>query len=807
MKYLFAILFLCFNLCLLGQPNSFSRVKIQLTPNQGIENLAEMGLDVDHGIYAKGRFFIGEFSATELERIQAAGFATETLVADLQAHLHEMNAHGSDEVNFRSGHCDEGGETIEYNYETPENFTLGNQAGFYTYEEMLAILDDMVAQYPHLISPRTPVGDILTHNNNPIYWLQISDNPNVEEADEPQVLYTALHHAREPNSLSQMIFYMWYLLERYDSDEEIKYLVDNTAMYFIPCVNPDGYIYNQSTNPDGGGFWRKNRRQNEDGSFGVDLNRNYGYEWGFDDAGSSPNPESSTYRGPEAFSEPETQAVRDFCEAHDFKIALNYHTFGNLLIYPWGFSDTPTEDAPIFNGFAEAMTRENDFLAGTGTQTVGYVVNGDSDDWMYGETNSKNTIYAMTPEVGPGDFGFWPPATAIETLCKSALLQNLTTAHLVHNFGAVEDLSGKFISEIENELSISVKRYGLADGGLTVSLTALSDNVANTGTPKTYNLEQNQIVEDMLHFTLSEDISIGEEVVLLLSIDNGIINISDTLQKLYLTTEVLVGDVSDDFETHWTPSTELSWNATTEDFYSSPSSITDSPNGNYPNNVISLVTMNASASIVEVDRAFLRFWAKWEIESRFDYAQLQLSVNDGESFFPICTDYTKTGSQWQDFEEPIYDGVQNEWIKEEVDITEYLILEEEPKIKIRFLMASDGFVEQDGFYFDDVEIVVNSSEVSTVIPIKKEDFIIYQARPNPAANYALIEIDAKEVSMQEAQLEVFNILGQAVLQKTLAETREQTIRLNTTNWTNGLYFYQIRWKDKVSSAKRLTITK
>ena len=72
---------------------------------------------------------------------------------------------------------------------------------------------------------------------------------------------------------------MWYLLENYATNADIKATVDNTELFFVPCVNPDGYVYNQTTNPNGGGMWRKNRRNNGT-SFGVDINRNYGYNWG-----------------------------------------------------------------------------------------------------------------------------------------------------------------------------------------------------------------------------------------------------------------------------------------------------------------------------------------------------------------------------------------------------------------------------------------------------------------------------------------------------------------------------------------------
>lgn len=354
-----------------------SRAKIELSPEQNLFLLARLGIDVSHGEYAAGRHFTSEFSAQELAKIQAAGFSSTILVKDVQAWLVEENSKPiSTETAKRNTSCL---TTAGSSYQTPQNFTLGSMAGYYTYAELLDILDDMAAQYPDIISVKQSIGSITTHEGRPIYWVKISDHHGVDEA-EPEVFYNAVHHAREPAGLMQLVHYMWYLLENYATDPEVKYLVDNTEMYFIPCINPDGYVYNQTTNPNGGGFWRKNRREHGGGDFGVDLNRNYGFQWGFDDTGSSPNPTSNTYRGASAFSEPETQAVRDFCNQHNFLITLNYHTYGNLLIYPWGYSDSPTPDAVTFNNAASVMINENGYTAGTGTETVGYIVNGDSDD-------------------------------------------------------------------------------------------------------------------------------------------------------------------------------------------------------------------------------------------------------------------------------------------------------------------------------------------------------------------------------------------------------------------------------------------
>ena len=178
----------------------------------------------------------------------------------------------------------------------------------YTFDEVLIELDSMRLLYPSLISAKQSIGTSIEGKD--IWIVRISDNPDVDE-QEPEVLYTALHHAREPQSMMTLMYFMYYLLENYGTDPEATFLVENRELYFVPVLNVDGYLYNQQTNPNGGGFWRKNRHNNGDGSFGVDLNRNYGYQWGYDNTGSSPNPSNNTYRGTAPFSEPETQAIRD----------------------------------------------------------------------------------------------------------------------------------------------------------------------------------------------------------------------------------------------------------------------------------------------------------------------------------------------------------------------------------------------------------------------------------------------------------------------------------------------------------------
>ncbi|MEM9821118.1 MAG: M14 family metallopeptidase, partial [Bacteroidota bacterium] len=453
---------------------AYSRVKIDLTTTT-IQRVAQLGLEADHGEYAKGRHLINDYSKREIELLKANGIAYEILIEDVKAHYVQQNLEGHEhhhqhQVAVRNvDNCDGSlGTGPQYNYTTPVNYQYGSMGGYQTYDELLVTLDQMAALYPNLISVKQPIGDIVTHEDRPIYWLRISDNPTVNE-DEPEVLYTALHHAREANSLSQLVFYMWYLLENYETDEEIKYLVDHTEMYFVPCVNPDGYIYNEQTDPNGGGLWRKNRYAEGGQVYGVDLNRNYDYQWAADDIGSSNDPNTNTYRGTAGFSEPETQAIRDFCNQHQFKICLNYHTHGNLLIYPWGYNDQITNDHATFLAFSDLMLSENNFSPGTPIQTVGYTVNGVSDDWMYGETSTKPPIFSFTPEVGPSNLGFWPPQTAIDQLNKSALLLNLTTAHLLLNYGEAEEVDpSNYLAGLDGNLTLNLKKYGLLGGDLSL---------------------------------------------------------------------------------------------------------------------------------------------------------------------------------------------------------------------------------------------------------------------------------------------------------------------------------------------------
>ena len=780
----FLILFLL-SLSVFASAQQYSRVKIFLDKEHSLQGLTQLGLDTDHGQHQPQKYFTGEFSQEELSLIRSHGFATEILIEDLEAYLHELNESGITPERSQP-FCDD--EYLPTQYQTPANYTFGSMGGYFTYQEMLDILDDMATQYPAIFKARQPITTAYsTHEGRPVFWVKISDNPDVNETGEPEILYTGVHHAREPNSLSQMVFYMWYLLENYDTDEEVKYLVDNVEMYFVPCLNPDGYIYNETTNPAGGGFWRKNMRDNGDGTTGVDLNRNYGYEWGYNNIGSSPSTGSATYRGPGPFSEPETQMIKEFCESHQFQIALNYHTYGNLLIYPFGYTDSETPDHPTFSQFSSWLNRDNNYLSGFGSQTVGYNVNGSSDDWMYGEMTTKGKIFSFTPEVGPGTYGFWPPQSAIDGLNKECMTLNLTAAHLPLNYGILTPYGDRFISTQTGVVFFSLKKLGLAPGALTVSLEPLTENVATVGSATSYGMFHLEELAGQIPFSLKSDIQEGDTIRFNIVLDNGLYQNRHPVERIYtLGAATAFFDDGSQLD-NW--SATGGWDVTNEYFYSAPTSLTDSPGLNYgPNTISEIVTQQTvKLNSVDVNHVYLTYWTKWDIEENEDYAQVLVSVN-GSAFVPLCGKYTEAGKIQQAFDEPVYDGTQPVWVKEEIDLTDWLNLDDSVAFNFAFRLFSDEAVEADGFYFDDLEIViVGEPTVSSVHFTDVSDFKL-STRPNPARDFVIIDLAGETKNRGSLNLQVFNPLGQLVCSRTV---QGQTIKLDTGGWLPGIYQYRL----------------
>ncbi len=765
-----------------------SRVTFPIDGQQTLRDLARAGIDLTHGHGSLRDAFTTELQDFELARLKESGIRFTVDIPDLSAH--RKQAQGDSRGGGALGCQDH-----DFNQDVPKNFELGAVGGFFSFSEILDQLDVMQFYYPHLISVRRPIGNFKTWQNRSIFWVRISDNPETDE-EEPELLYTGLHHAREFVSLSQTIYYMWYLLENYDKDPVIKQILNNTELYFVPVVNPDGLEYNvDGYDPVEQLFThnhRKNMRDNNlDGSFdpsedGVDLNRNYGHEWGIDDEGSSGNPGSDTYRGPSPFSEPETKAIEFFCNAHEFKIALNAHSYGNLLIYPWGYNNSHTPDSASFTNYAKLLAKRNSFVFGLGEETVGYVTNGDSDDWMYGEAG----ILAMTPEIGGQDDGFYPLEFRIIPLCQSALEMNLLAARLVNSLVQITDESPRFIHSGSNPLELEFNRFGLLDGEVGITFNALSPYITSVPEPIVLNLQKFEPHSRNLSFTIDSDMPYGSSVKLEIVCQQGEYTFRDTLTKTRADFSILVTDKGD--LSHWDNSSGMHWGITNTEYKSGPVSITDSPQGDYIANANESIQLVQQVDLFQATSAYAQFWTKWDIEDDYDYVVFQAST-DGENWENLCGEQSRLGSIFQLYEEPIYDGRQTDWVFETTDLSSYI----GQTIQLRFLLISDGFVHKDGFYFDDFRVIIIQEEpVATQDP----DPAAFSVSPNPAQNRLTI----RTPELLSPSLAVYNSMGQLMYQ---SGTIGATFDVDASTWPAGLYSCAILSDHKMVYRRSVSIVR
>lgn len=284
---------------------------------------------------------------------------------------------------------------------------------FHDYQEVESEINRLVSQHPDLVS-RISIGKSLEGRD--LIGVRISASPLPDSL--PTAIFVGCHHAREHLSVEVPLLFIKHLAESYSKDARVARLLGEREVWVVPMLNPDGAEYDIATGSYR--YWRKNRRNNKDGTFGVDLNRNYGAYWG--GPGSSGNTASDIYRGSSAFSEPETAAVRDFVRNRkNATVLLSFHTFSELILWPWGYTDdviSNDKDRAVFEKMGETMAQWNHYTPQKSSEL--YVTSGDTTDWAYDELK----MFAFTFELSPssmGGGGFYPGAAAIEPTFKANL--------------------------------------------------------------------------------------------------------------------------------------------------------------------------------------------------------------------------------------------------------------------------------------------------------------------------------------------------------------------------------------------------
>lgn len=340
-----------------------------------------------------------------------------------------------------------------------------NIAGFGVWE-FRSLKDDLFAlaeQYPQIVQVIS-LGQ--SHEGRQIWAIKLSDDVSTEDPTEPDTLFIGGQHAREWIGVEVPFLIAQYLARNYETDARVRRLIDNLEIWIVPMVNPDGHDYTRlDPCPTAPQFycrlWRKNRRDLGNGVFGVDLNRNWSYQWD-SRAGGSRNPQSLTYRGPEPFSEPEIRAIRDLVldPQRHFKAFLDYHSYAQIVGWPWGYSfdppiplseDTrfdPPSDSVEYARLGETMAQliysaqGRTYRACQISLDCPYPAAGVSNDWFYSETGGISFVIELRPDTG--EPGFVLPADQIlptfeENLPAALYLLEQALAELIVRDSALDD--------------------------------------------------------------------------------------------------------------------------------------------------------------------------------------------------------------------------------------------------------------------------------------------------------------------------------------------------------------------------------
>lgn len=589
-------------------------------------------------------------------------------------------------------------------------------------------------------------------NPETIYYVRITGNESTTpENTKPQILFTSMIHSREVSALMNNIYFMWYLIENYNTNDAVKELVDNNELYFVPIVNPDGLRWNEHLSPNGGGMQRKNTRPNTGSNSsstsirGVDLNRNFDYYWGYNNVGSSGSQTSNTYRGPSPSSEPETQIMEDFILSRNFQTAVWNHSYANSVPHPYGgvpSLNSGREDE--FYSWHEEMTRYNRYLYGA---TIFYESNGIPDDWMLGgapdnngSTGSGQAILGTTPEHGSE--GFWPPQTSIIPIAKRSMRISFGTAYYGGKYAKLHDLTQSNIDNTTANLDFGIERIGQTASNFSLTITPISSNIISINAPATQTgmnvLEQRNVSAQI---QLDPSIVANEKIEynVKLSNDNGVIY-DVNYEKYYQPTVLFDHDPDVDGITGWTQSG--GWTLSSADTYTGTNTLRTNGVAPYSNNTTRTLTTTNSYDFSNSTSVVVQYYSKWDIERNYDFVEILGSTDGGNNWQSLCGKYTKpnatsnttshdnkggTSNFQANSMGQIYDGDRRDnWVMEEIAIdaanNSYLLGANNVRFRFRFRTDGSNVSENytttsDGFFIDDFKIISIQIPCQTDVPV------------------------------------------------------------------------------------------
>lgn len=666
-------------------------------------------------------------------------------------------------------------------------FGFGSLGGFWTLAEVKAKLDDMVASDTHnIVADKVDtIGTSL--QGRPIWGLQIGKA--VAGPDTRPVVYlSALTHAREPEGMQNLLYFVDDLLGSYTSDPVSHYLLDSRRIYICPVVNPDGYRFNQqihdTTTSHAFGMWRKNLRDNNNdhrtaAGDGVDINRNYGFKWGIDSIGSSPTTSSDVYRGPSAFSEPETRVQRDIVVALKPIVGASYHTYSDLFVHPWGWTSAGTPDSAKFQEWSDEMTFPNGYTAGPGPRIL-YSVNGEFNDWTYGDTLLKPKAYTWTPEIGSPNDGFWPSPTRIEPLALEMLRSNYTLAGIAGPWVRVTSsritegaLNAGGLAHLELRLR-DIGATGVAGPGLQATLTAVDHEVeclsGAVAYPSLGSLQEANATTGASFLVAAADtVTPGRMLRFKVDItDASGLRCRDTVEVIVGTPTVLSVQAFNDMSALKVVSGP--WGIAVNDSDHVSRYLSDSPGAIYPAGNTGEVWLKNAFDLSKGVHAWALMENRWQFESDFDDGLFEASL-DSVNWTPLAGNATtlSAGTSSAGTGVMAFEGTRWRWHADRFDLSAFAGGPAATRVRLRLRSLSDFGLELDGLNVDSLRVLVYDPALQpapVAVPGDAHPMRVSLAAPSPNPAGSLVRFDFATPDAGALTLEVLDIAGRRVLTHT-----------------------------------------
>ncbi len=585
---------------------------------------------------------------------------------------------------------------VERMVDQVRSLRLEDRGEYHSYSELTTDMAAWASAYPS-ITELISIGESVYGRE--IWAMKITDNPGVEEF-EPEIQWIGAHHGDETISVEVCYYMIDHLLTNYGTDPQVTWLVDEREIWIVPMFNPDGHTSGSRYNGNG-----------------VDLNRGYLCPCGCN-AGS-------------AMAQPEHQALAAFNERMNPVTSLTFHSGAVYVNYLWDYTYAATPDEPMLITLSEGYSSYSGLPVTNGADW--YIVHGSCQDWCYDQRGEIDTTIEVSVTKDPPESSIDPiVADNIPAMLYQARMSGRGIRGLVTDGETGEPLYGTIsIPEIGRDVytdpdvgdyhrmveagtytvQCAVEGYptetvyNVSAGLDTFVVVDFAMEPPPRGTVAGYVTDQatNPIaatveLTDLSGYSTVSDSATGYYEIPYVPAgthsvrasapgyrseeraDVAVVDNTTTTENFSLLTPLFYDDFEDGLSS-WNGS----WATTTSSAMSPTHSMTDSPGGEYGNHAFTVTTLAAPIDLTGHSEATLAFWHRYHTEAGYDHCYVEVSPDGGSSWFQVAS----------------FDGLQSAWVEQEVDVSSWAGTS---GFLVRFTLDSDGWITNDGWYVDDVQV-------------------------------------------------------------------------------------------------------